>query len=111
MTPSPKTQALEALIEAHATELKLPTVKRRFRGLAEEALREQQTPVAYLAALLEAEMAERAERRERRRLIDARFPIIKRLEEFRFDDNPKVPQATIAALADGPGSMTARASS
>jgi DNA replication protein DnaC len=101
MTPSPKTQALEALIEAHATELKLPTVKRRFRQLAAEATREQQTPVAYLAALLEAEMAERAERREKRRLIDARFPLIKRLEEFRFADNPKVPQATIAALADG----------
>jgi DNA replication protein DnaC len=101
MTPSPKTQALEALIEAHATELKLPTVKRRFRQMAAEATREQQTPVAYLAALLEAEMAERAERREKRRLIDARFPLIKRLEEFRFADNPKVPQATIAALADG----------
>jgi hypothetical protein len=101
MTASPKTQALEALIEAHATELKLPTVKRRFRALAAEATREQQTPVAYLAALLEAEMAERAERREKRRLIDARFPLIKRLEEFRFADNPTVPQATIAALADG----------
>jgi DNA replication protein DnaC len=94
-------QALEALIEAHATELKLPTVKRRFRALAHEAAREQQTPIAYLAALLEAEHQERAERRERRRLIDARFPIVKRLEEFRFADNPKVPQATIAALAEG----------
>lgn len=46
-------------------------------------------------------MAERAERRERRRLIDARFPALKRLEDFRFADNPKVPQATIAALAEG----------
>ena len=69
-----KTAALEALIEAHAIELKLPTVRRRFQALAAEAIREQQTPVAYLAALLEAEMAERAERREKRRLIDARFP-------------------------------------
>ncbi|HUP05738.1 MAG TPA: IS21-like element helper ATPase IstB [Caldimonas sp.] len=93
--------ALEALIEAHATELKLPTVKARFRQMAAEAVREQQTPIAYLAALLEAEMHERAERRERRRLLDARFPLLKRLEEFRFADNPKVPQATIAALADG----------
>src|SRR5579859_7929049 len=101
MMPSPKTQALEALIEAHATELKLPTVKRRFRQMAAEAVREQQTPVAYLAALLEAEMAERAERREKRRLIDARFPQIKRLEDFHFSDNPKIPQATIAALAEG----------
>src|SRR5271163_1619444 len=101
MSAPAKTQAMEALIEAHAIELKLPTVRRRFKALAEEALREQQTPVAYLAALLEAEMAERAERRERRRLIDARFPALKRLEDFRFDDNPRIPRATIAALAEG----------
>jgi DNA replication protein DnaC len=72
-----------------------------FQALADEATREQQTPVAYLAALLEAETAERAERRERRRLNDARFPTLKHLDEFRFADNPKVPQATIAALAEG----------
>jgi DNA replication protein DnaC len=85
-TKNAKTAALEALIEAHAIELKLPTVRRRFRQLAAEATREQQTPVAYLGALLEAEMTERAERRERRRLIDARFPAIKRLEDFRFQE-------------------------
>ena len=96
-----QTAALEALIDAHAAELKLPTVRRRFRALAAEATREQQTPVAYLAALLEAEMTERAERRERRRLLDARFPALKRLEDFRFSENPKIPQATIAALAKG----------
>jgi len=100
MSAPAKTQAMEALIEAHAIELKLPTVRRRFKALAEEALREQQTPVAYLAALLEAEMAERSERRERRRLIEARFPVMKRLEDFRFADNPKVSQATMAALAE-----------
>ena len=96
-----KTQALEALVEAHAKELHLPAIRTRFRALAVEATREQQTPLAYLAALLEAEVQERAERRERRRLLDARFPILKRLEDFRFDENPKVPQATIAALAEG----------
>jgi DNA replication protein DnaC len=101
MSARAKAAALEALIESHATELKLPTVKRRFRALAEEATREQQTPVAYLACLLEAEHQERSERRQRRRLIDARFPLIKRLEEFQFADNPGVPQATIAALAEG----------
>ena len=79
----------------------MPTARARFRALAAETAREQQTPLAYLAALLEAEVAERAERRERRRLLDARFPLMKRLEEFRFDDNPSVPQATIAALAEG----------
>jgi DNA replication protein DnaC len=100
MSAPAKTQAMEALIEAHAIELKLPTVRRRFKALAEEALREQQTPVAYLAALLEAEMAERSERRERRRLLEARFPVMKRLQDFRFADNPKVSQTAIAALAE-----------
>jgi DNA replication protein DnaC len=100
-TKNARTAALEALIDAHAVELKLPTVRRRYRPLAEEAIREQQTPIAYLAALLEAETTERAERRERRRLLDARFPQIKRLEDFRFADNPNVPQTTIAALAEG----------
>jgi DNA replication protein DnaC len=102
MTPAnAKTAAMEALIEAHAIELKLPTVRRRFREFATDAVREQQTPTAYLAALLDAEVRERAERREHRRLIDARFPLVKRLEDFRFADNPNVPQATIAALAEG----------
>jgi DNA replication protein DnaC len=101
MSGKAQTAALEALVEAHTAELHLPTVRRRFRQLAAEAVRAQQTPLAYLAALLEAEVQERAERRERRRLLDARFPLLKRLEDFRFDDNPNVPQATIAALAEG----------
>jgi DNA replication protein DnaC len=100
MAKPARSQALEALIEAHALELKLPTVRRRFRELAAAATREQQTPVAYLGALLEAEVEERSQRRERRRLLDARFPLHKRLEEFRFEDNESVPQTTIAALAE-----------
>jgi DNA replication protein DnaC len=96
-----RSAALEAVIDSHAVELKLPTLRRQFRSLAEQAVREQQTPVEYLATLLEAETAERAERRERRRLLDARFPTLKRLEDFRFDDNPRIPRATIAALAEG----------
>ena len=55
MTTTPKnakSAALEALIEARTQELHLPTVRHRFRPLAVEAAREQQTPLAYLAALL-----------------------------------------------------------
>ena len=101
MAAKARQKALEALIEAHAAELRLPTVRRRYAELAREATREQQTPLAYLAALLEAEVSDRTERRERRRLHDARFPVAKRLGEFRFADNPKVPQATVASLAEG----------
>jgi hypothetical protein len=55
-----RSAALEAVIDSHAVELKLPTLRRQFRSLAEQAVREQPTPVEYLAALLEAETAERA---------------------------------------------------
>ena len=89
------------MIRAHARELKLPTIGRRYRDLAADALRSQQTPTGYLAALLDAEVSERAERRERRRLVDARFPLVKKLEDFNFDHNPRIPVATIASLADG----------
>ena len=34
MTPSAKTQALEALVEAHARELHLPAIRTRFRAFA-----------------------------------------------------------------------------
>src|SRR4051794_31904181 len=93
--------ALEALIDAPTVEPRLPALKKRFRTLAAEALRAQQTPMTYLAALLEAESHERSERREARRIHDAKFPLLKRLEDFQFAGNPKVPQATIAALAQG----------
>ena len=101
MAARAKVQALEALVDAHAAELKLPTIRARFRELAAQATRSQQTPLAYLAALLEAEVDDRTERRRRRRLNEARFPLQKRLSEFRFAENPSVPQATIATLAEG----------
>ncbi len=91
--------ALEAVIDARARELKLPSIGNRFRALAEETLREQGTPMEYLAALLEAEAEDRMERRKTRRLKEARFPQIKHLEDFRFDDNPKVSAVVIRTLA------------
>ena len=101
MSKDAQLEALEALVQAHATELRLPAVRARFRALAQEALKEQQTPLAYLAALLEVEVLERRERLQKRRLSEARFPASKTLQDFRFEENPKIPQATIGTLAQG----------
>ena len=89
----------------------MPSMRDRFRPLAQEAMRDQQTPLAYLAALLEAKVTERAERRERRRLIDARFPLTKRLEDFRFEENRKSPRPQSPRSRRAAGSMTASQSS
>jgi DNA replication protein DnaC len=100
MTPTPAEQAHCALIEAHATELKLPTVRASYREMSDQALRDQQTPISYLAALLDAEVTDRIDRRTRRRINAARFPQPKTLDAFRFADNPAIPQTAVAQLAD-----------
>ena len=43
-----------------------------------------------LEGMLMVSMFMLPERRERRRMIDARFPVTKRLEDFSFADNPSV---------------------
>lgn len=101
MTPTPAEQAVETLVDAYAAELKLPTVRTRFRPMSVEALREKQTPVGYLAALLEAEVTDRATRRVARCLNAAKLPQLKTLDAFNFADNPAIPQTTLAQLAQG----------
>jgi DNA replication protein DnaC len=91
--------ALEATIKAACKELHTPTIAARARELADDATRSKQTFMSYLWALLEAELDDRAERRRARRIREARFPRLKRLEDFRFEDAPQIPAATINELA------------
>jgi hypothetical protein len=104
-----KTAALEALIEAHAIELKLPTVRRRFREFATDAIREQQTPGAYLAALLDADIQERAARRERRRLIARASPSSSAWRTSASPTTPRSPRPRSPRSPKAPGSTTTRA--
>src|SRR6202162_3068023 len=79
----------------------MPTIGLQFRKLAEEAVREQQTPVRYLEALLGAEIEERGRRVVERRIREAHLPRMKTLEEFDFAQAPKVPATQIRELAEG----------
>lgn len=94
-----KEQAVEASVRAACKELHLPTVGSRAASLAEEASRANHGHLAYLAALLEAELEDRADRRRHRRITEARFPRLKRLEDFDFSEAPQIPAATIGDLA------------
>ena len=94
MTGLSDTAAL-ASISAAARELKLPTVR-----LAEIAVRERQTHLAYLAEIVAAETDDRASRRRARRIGEARFPRLKRLADFNTDVIPGI-AAQLAALASG----------
>jgi len=62
----------EATVRQHSKQLRLPTIAAQFRRMAEEAVREKQTHVRYLEALLQAEVEERERHAVERRLREAR---------------------------------------
>ena len=93
--------AAQAAIGVAARDLHLPAVRAESARLAEIAVRERATHLAYLAEVLAAEVDERRERRRARRITEARFPRLKRLSEFNIDAVPGIGAPTLAALAAG----------
>ncbi|MBC8422918.1 ATP-binding protein [bacterium] len=93
--------AAEAAIAAACTQLRLPTVRKQAGPLADAAARERLTYRVYLAELFSAEIDDRNERRRQRRIREARFPRIKRLDDFDAGASPTVQETTIAMLAAG----------
>jgi DNA replication protein DnaC len=64
-------------------------------------VRERNTHVGYLEALLSAELEERERHAIARRLKDARLPRLKTLDEFDFGQAPHIPASRVRELADG----------
>ncbi|MGH2772398.1 MAG: IS21-like element helper ATPase IstB [Actinomycetota bacterium] len=93
--------AIEASIRQACKQLHLPTVGARATALSQDAAKSNNSHLEFLDALLEAEIDDRAERRRQRRISEARFPRLKRLEDFNFEDAPKIPAAAIRDLATG----------
>jgi len=98
MTKMTDTAALAA-IGAATRELRLPVVRKDASRLAEVAKRTQLTYLSYLAEVLSSEVDERAARRRVRRVVEARFPRLKRLAEFDLDAAPTINPATFSLLA------------
>lgn len=74
----------EESVRQYCRALRLPTVSAQFGRMAEEALKQQYGPVRYLEALLHAEMEERERNAVARRILEAKLPRVKTLEEFDF---------------------------
>ena len=99
MTGSLTEQAADLAIDAACRALRLPTVRTEAGPLADAAVRDRVTHRAYLAEVLGAEVDERDGRRRERRIAEARFPRLKRLDDFDLSAAPTIPPATLAALA------------
>ena len=93
--------AADAAIGAACRALHLPTVRAEAAALADAAAKERVTHRAYLAEVLSAEVDQRDGRRRTRRLLEAHFPRIKRLEDFDLTVAAHINPATLAALAKG----------
>jgi len=94
-------QLQQATIAQYAQHLRLPTVGDQFGALAEQAIKEKRSHLSYLEALLRLEVEERQRQRVARRVLEARFPKVKTLEEFQFEQAAQVPAALIRNLAEG----------
>jgi DNA replication protein DnaC len=72
-------------VAPYLTYLKLPFIAEHYAPLAKQAAHHTWSHVAYLARLLEGEATLRRDRATQSRIRLARFPVIKTLEQFRWD--------------------------
>lgn len=92
----------EARLDLLLAELKLPTIRRNHRKIADEVTRSGGDYSSYLCALVEEEVAERGSRRVQRRMKEARFPQVKLLADLDEKALPKgVTRAQLHELATG----------
>jgi DNA replication protein DnaC len=98
---APSIALQQSTIRNYAKQLRLPTLGGQFARLAEEAVKEKQSHVSYLEALLAAELEEREHNTVARRLQEAHLPKLKTLEEFEFQTAPHISAALIRHLAEG----------
>src|SRR5262247_3680690 len=82
-TPSATTPSSD--VEPHLTYLKLAFIAQHYAALATQAAQHAWSHVDYLAKLLEGEAHVRRDRATTSRIRLARFPVIKTLEQFRWD--------------------------
>jgi DNA replication protein DnaC len=89
-----------AAIGAASRELQLTKIRADAARLADVAQRQHSSYLGFLAEVLSVEVDHRTERRKQRRIIEAKFPRIKRLADFELSSSP-VPAAAVATLANG----------
>ena len=77
-------------ISAHLQYLKLPYIRDHFNPAAKQAVSKEWSHVQYLANLVEGEALQRQDRAIHRLVKQARFPVIKTLDQFRWNWPTKI---------------------
>jgi DNA replication protein DnaC len=79
-------------------QLRLPFIQENYQTLADQAAREQWTHGQYLVRLIEGESLRRHDRCIARRIVEARFPVIKTLDQFDWNWPKKINRAQVQHL-------------
>jgi DNA replication protein DnaC len=88
----------ELRLTEQLNQLRLAFIAEQYQPLADQAARQQWTPLQYLARLIEGESQRQHDRHIARRLAAARFPLIKTLEQFNWNWPKKINQAQVQNL-------------
>jgi len=94
-------EVIQAMVELHLKELKLPGIRGAYRAILRETREESHDPLKFLAACLSAEVETRKENRLRARLKEARFSTLKALSDYDFAAIPKLNKEKIIFLCGG----------
>ncbi len=87
-----------ALLAQHLDYLKLPFLQKHHVELAQQSAQQQWDHLDYLRRLIEGEYTQRRQRIIERRVKAARFPVLKTLEQFRWDWPKKINRLQVQNL-------------
>jgi len=72
-------------LDSNLEYLKLPYIKDNYKSMTAEAAKKQLTHMPFLTSIIESEVNEKLQRVSERRIKQARFPVVKTLEQFQWD--------------------------
>jgi len=91
----------QILLNQHLKELKLANILQHYPALVRQAKESGTSYEEFLLSLTEIELRVRADNRLKRRIKEARFPLLKTLEDFNFDDAPDLDRRLVRELVSG----------
>ena len=99
LLPPPSAQT--TLLASYLRRLRLPVALARYPKLAAEAAQRGLSYEQFLLLLAEQELAQRDENMQRRRLSQAKFPVLKTLDQYDFSLLPQLNRQLVLELAQG----------
>jgi DNA replication protein DnaC len=89
----------QLLLERHLKELRLPTILRECDKVALQCAVERLGYQRYLLRMTELELLDRERRATERRILQAKFPVVKTMDSFDFIVIPSVNKTLVLELA------------